>query len=101
MLYGTETVMNASRYRVDKMFFSTGAVTESGLISAGLYDLLFEAIAANAIRVFYLVDHNKVNQPFGNIFCDFSKVDCVISDYDFPKETKDKYPGTEFVLANE
>ena len=49
MLYGTETVQNAARYRVDKMFFSTGAVTRGGLISAGLYDLLFKTVSANAV----------------------------------------------------
>ncbi|MBQ9070630.1 MAG: DeoR/GlpR transcriptional regulator [Clostridia bacterium] len=101
MLCGTETVQNASRYRVDKMFFATGAVTRDGLISAGIYDLLFKTIANNAARVFYLVDHNKIDQPFQAIFCDFSEVDCVISDYDFPDETKESYPKTEFVVAKE
>ena len=101
MLYGTETVQNAARYRVDKMFFATGAVTESGLISAGLYDLLFKTISANAARVFYLVDHKKIDQPFQTIFCDFSEVGCVISDYEFPDETKKRYPDTEFVVAKE
>lgn len=101
MLYGTETVQNAARYRVDKMFFATGAVTRDGLISAGLYDLLFKTVAANAARVFYLVDHNKIDQPFQAIFCDFSEISCVISDYDFPEQTKQRYPKTEFILATE
>ncbi|MBQ3016811.1 MAG: DeoR/GlpR transcriptional regulator [Clostridia bacterium] len=101
MLYGTETVQNAARYRVDKMFFSTSAVTEGGLISAGFYDLLFKTVAANASRIYYLVDHKKVDQPFQAIYCDFSEVDCVISDYDFPAETKKRYPETEFVIAKE
>lgn len=101
MLCGTETVQNASRYRVDKMFFATSAVTSGGLISSGLYDLVFAALAANAGRVFYLADHEKIDKPFGGIYCDFSEVDCVISDYDFPKETKDKYPDTEFAVVGE
>lgn len=101
MLCGTETVLNAARYKVDKMFFATGAVTDDGLIAAGIYDLLFKTIAANASRIFYLVDHNKINQPFQAIFCDFSEVDCVISDYDFPESTKKRYPKTEFVIAKE
>ena len=101
MLCGTETVQNAARYRVDKMFFATGAVTRSGLISAGLYDLVFKTIAANAARVFYLVDHNKIDQPFQTIFCDFSEIDYVISDYNFPDETKQRYPETEFVVTKE
>ena len=101
MLCGTETVQNAARYRVDKMFFATGAVTAGGLISSGLYDLVFKAVAANAARIFYLADHNKINQPFQEIYCDFSEVDFVISDYDFPPETKKRYPETEFVLVKE
>ena len=101
MLCGTETVQNAARYKVDKMFFATGAVTEGGLISSGIYDLVFKAISVNAARVFYLVDHNKIDQPFQTIFCDFSEVDCVISDYDFSAETKSRYPETEFVLVKE
>lgn len=101
MLCGTETVQNAARYRVDKMFFATGAVTNGGLISSGLYDLVFKALAVNAGRVFYLVDHNKIDQPFQSIFCDFSEVDCVISDYEFSDETKKRYPETEFVVSKE
>ena len=101
MLFGTETVKNAARYRVDKMFFATGAVTEDGKISSGLYDLLFTTVAANAARVFYLADHNKVGQPFNTIFCDFSAVDCVISDHGFSEETKRRYPKTEFTVVTD
>ena len=101
MLCGTETVQNAARYRVDKMFFSTGAITEDGLISAGIYDLLFKTIANNSAKIFYLVDHNKINKSFQTIFCDFSEVDYVISDHEFPDEIKKRYSKTAFVLANE
>ena len=101
MLCGTETVQNAARYRVDKMFFATRAVTSGGLISSGLYDLVFKAIAANAANIFYLVDQGKIDQPFQTIYCDFSEIDYVISDYDFPTETKNRFPETEFIVANE
>ena len=101
MLCGTETVQNAARYRVDKMFFASGAVTSTGLISSGLYDLVFKALAANASQIFYLVDHNKIDQPFRTIFCDFSDIDCVISDYDFSNETKSRFQETQFIVAKE
>ena len=37
MLCGIETVENAARYRVDKMFFATKAATSEGLIASGEY----------------------------------------------------------------
>ncbi len=101
MLCGAETVENAARYRVDKMFFATSAVSENGLISSGLYDLVFRTISKNADKVFYLVDHEKVEQPFHAVYCDFSAVDCVISDHNFSAETKKHYPNTEFILVSE
>jgi len=97
MLYGPESVENASRYRVDKMFFSTRAVSSDGQIASGVYDLMLRAVAKNAREVFYLVDHQKVDQPFCEIFCDFGAVDHVISNYVFPKETLERYSSVDFV----
>ncbi len=97
MLYGAETVENAARYRVDKMFFSTGAVTSGGVIASGIYDLVLKKVAENAGEIYYLVDHKKIDQPFNTIYGDFSRVDVVVSDYDFPDETKRKYPNARFV----
>lgn len=96
MVYGAETVENASRYKVDKMFFSTGAVSSDGLIASGLYDLMLRAIARRAGEVFYLVDHKKIDQPFNSVFGDFGDVDCVISDYEFSEEVRARYPKTRF-----
>ena len=97
MLGGNETVEFAARYRVDKMFFATRAVTSGGTVAGGIYDLMLKALAKNAKEVFYLVDHKKVDQPFETIYCDFRAVQYVISDYDFPTETKNAFPGTQFV----
>lgn len=97
MLYGPESVENAARYRVDKMFFSTGAVSSDGKIASGVYDLMLKTIAKNAGEVFYLVDHQKVDQPFFEIFCDFGSVDHVISNYEFGEKTKKQYSNADFV----
>ena len=97
MLYGPESVENAARYRVDKMFFSTGAVSKDGMIASGVYDLMLRAVAKNAKEVFYLVDHQKVDQPFHEIYCDFGAVDHVISNHDFDESTKKQYPNVDFV----
>jgi DeoR/GlpR family transcriptional regulator of sugar metabolism len=100
MLCGTETVENAARYRVDKMFFSTAAVSSDGIVASGIhYDMLFSTVARGAKKIFYLVDRKKVDQPFNKIYCSFDNIDCVISDHRFSAETKKRYPDTEFVLV--
>lgn len=100
MLYGTETVENAHRYKVDKMFFSTCAISSDGMIAAGLYDLMLSAVAKRAKEVFYLVDHEKIDQPFHTVFCDLSYVNTVISDYEFPEKTKTAFPTTRFITVD-
>ncbi len=96
MVYGTETVENVSHYKVDKMFFSTAAVSSDGLIASGLYDLMLRAVAKHAEEVFYLVDHKKIDLPFNGILWDLGDVDCVISDCEFSEEVKERYPKTRF-----
>ena len=96
MVYGTETVENVSHYKVDKMFFSTAAVSSDGLIASGLYDLMLRAVAKHAGEVFYLVDHKKIDLPFNSILWDLGDVDCVISDCEFSEEVKGRYPKTRF-----
>ena len=101
MLFGVETVENASRYKVNKMFFSTQAISDRGLLSAGLYDLLFKAVAKNADEIFYLVDHEKLNRQFNVIYSDLSAINYVISDFSFPTETIEKYKTTKFIKVEE
>lgn len=99
MLCGRQTVENAAQYRVDKMFFSTSAVSGDGQIASGIYDLMLRAIAKNACEVFYLVDHKKIDQPFSDIYGDFSSIDRVISDYAFSADTRSLFPKTDFVTV--
>ena len=102
MLCGIETVENAARYRVDKMFFATKAATSEGLIASGeYYDPMLKTIARNAREIFYLVDHQKIDQPFSELYGDFGCVDCVISDCDFPSDTKERFSKTTFVTAGD
>ena len=99
MLFSTETVENALKYRYDKMFFSTPAVSENGLIASGIYDLLFKAVGGRCKEVYYLVDSNKLNKPFSAVCCDFGLVTAVVSDFDFPAKTKNLYPSVKFYNA--
>ena len=100
MLCGHETVENASKYLVDKMFFSTGAVSRDGKTDSGIYDALLSTVIKNSKKSFYLVDHQKLDRPFNRIYCDLSSVDCVISDFEFEENTKKLYPDTEFVTVS-
>jgi DeoR/GlpR family transcriptional regulator of sugar metabolism len=100
-LCSSETVEYAARYFADKMFFSTGHVTPDGLLDSCTYDLLRLTMMKHSRKVYYLAEHNKVIPTFRKSFCDLSKVDTVISDYDFPEETKLQFPDTEFILVTE
>lgn len=97
MLLGEETVMNAALYHADKMFFASGGVSTDGKIGGSAYSPLFRAMAENSDKVFYLADHKKINRKSKKFLFDFSHINYVISDYDFPKETKDKFNATEFI----
>lgn len=99
MLFGEETIINASLYHADKLFFSTGCITTDGKIGGSLYSPLFRAMADNSDKVFYLADHRKINTKAQKYVFDFSRVDCIISDYDFPKETKERFDKVEFILV--
>ncbi|MBQ9099114.1 MAG: DeoR/GlpR transcriptional regulator [Clostridia bacterium] len=102
MLCGIETVENAARYRVDKMFFATRAATATGLIASGdYYDPMLKTIAKNAGTIFYLVDHKKIDQPFSELYGDFGCVHYVISDHGFSAEVKAKFPHTTFISVQE
>lgn len=97
MLNGPETIENAGKYRVDKLFFSSGAVSRDGTIASGIYYLLHRTMMKNAGQIFYLADHEKVRDDYKLILCDFSGVHYVISDYSFPQETREHFPDTTFI----
>lgn len=99
MLGGVETDESAMKYVVDKMFFATGYASKDGRIGTGeSYYMLHLIMSNNAKKVYYLVDHDKMdeNRPHSRYLFDFSKVHGVISDYDFKEEIHKKYPQTEF-----
>lgn len=100
MLFGTETVENAQKYRVDKMFFATEAITSRGVIASGIYDLMLKAIEKNATEVFYLVDHKKIDKSFCKVYGDLSSIDYVVSDYVFPEETVKAFSSTQFITVD-
>ena len=99
MLGGAEPVLNARRYHADKMFFSTGGICHDGtILFGGAYELMHETMMENADEIFFLADHEK-QMPICKKKKDFSEVDYIITDFEFPEAIKEKYSGTTFVLA--
>ncbi len=102
MLAGNVTVENAMRYRADKMFFSTGGFTADGSISGGSrYHLLHRTMMRGSSRVYFLADEGKKKDRVKELTASFSEISCVISDLEFPEETKSAFPHTEFICVKE
>ena len=99
MLGGEETIESAMRYRVDKMFFATCCVCLDGRIGGAEYSFLHLTMANNADEIYYLADHDKVENKrlVKRFLFDLHKVNGIISDFTFPEETKAKYEKTQFI----
>lgn len=98
-MLGSEGAIRAAMYyHTDKMFFSSGGVSDDGFITAGsqIYDLLYTAALKNTKKAYYLIDHSKININDVYSITDFSQIDTVISDYKFSDKTKKAYPNTTF-----
>ena len=101
ILMGDDTVENAMKYRVDKIFFSATGLTPDGQISVmEKYYLLYHVMMQGADKVCFLADHTKLEQRGDRRLCDFSAVDYVVSDIDFSGDIRGKYPKTEFVFVD-
>ena len=97
MLGGNETVICAQMYNADKMFFSTLGFSKDGKIFGNsMFQLLRITMMKNSKEIFYLADHEKSGFDGNIITADFGKVNYIISDYEFPEETKEEYPCTVF-----
>ena len=100
VLYSDETVENAQKYQVNKMFFSVDSITADGWIHCSHY-LLYKTMLKNADEAYFLTDKTKLTPRLDKKLCDFSLLTGVISDFDFPEETKKAYPGVTFICAEE
>lgn len=101
MAYSEETVENARKYGADKLFFSACAVTPDGRIGRSEYDahtLLIRTMMKNAQQKILLLDHRKLVARCAGYLGTLSEVDIVISDFDFPEETRSACPNTTFIV---
>lgn len=100
LLSGNLTVENAMKYNADKMFFSTYAVSEDGVIdSSPTYDLVHKIMKENSKEVYYLADREKLNKPSSMNLFNFSDVDTVITDFPFSENVQKKYQSTKFIVV--
>lgn len=93
------TTENAAKYQADKMFFSLSSIDSEGNIGSGeMYYSMHAAMARNSKEIYFLVDHDKFNAPAPMVFpCE--RLTAIISDFEFPKETKRNRPNTRFLRA--
>lgn len=100
VLDGEETVENAQKYQADKMFFSVDSITADGYIN-GTHYLLYKTMLKNSDEAYLLTDKTKIVDRLETRLCDFSLLFGVISDFEFPEETKRAFPKVKFICAGE
>lgn len=94
-----DTLAMARSYRADKMFFSTGSVTDDGVICCGgFYHELHRVMINNAKESVYLIDNEKCVFTSLKILCDFSEMSYVISDHDFT-HLSEQFPNTTLITV--
>lgn len=102
MAYSEETVENVRRYGADKLFFSAGGITPEGKIGCGEFDahtLMIRAMMENAREKYLLLDHEKLTPQCSRYLGSLQEVEYVITDFEFPEQTRLACPKTEFVTA--
>lgn len=100
VLYGDETVEAAMKYHPDKMFFSVDRITAAGEVNC-VYRLLYRTMLKNSRESYLLTDRTKLVDRLDLTLCDFSELTGVISDFEFPKETREKFPSVRFTALTE
>ena len=94
-----DTLALARQYRADKVFFSTGSVTDDGVVCCdGVYNELHRIMIDNAKESVYLIDNEKCVFTSAKILCDFSELDYVISDHDFTP-LREQFPNAHIITV--
>ena len=100
VLDSVETIEIAQKFQAHKMFFSVGYITANGYIQEAQY-LLYKTMLKNSDEAYLLTDQTKIVDRLDTRLCDFSVLSGVISDFEFPEETKKAYPDVNFIYAEE
>lgn len=100
VLFGNETIENIAHYQFDKAFFSIDRITSDGSIIGGEYSyLIHRTMIKNSKETYLLTDRTKLCDRLEYVLCDFSALTGVISDFEFPEETKKLYPNVKFICT--
>lgn len=100
VLDGDETVENAQKFQADKLFFSVDSITADGYVH-GTHYLLYKTMLKNSDEAYLLTDQTKIVDRLDTKLCDFSALSGVISDFEFPEETKKAHPNVKFICARQ
>lgn len=100
VLHSDETVEIAQKFRAHKLFFSLDCVTAEGAVNCVEY-MLYKTMLKNSDEAYLLIDKTKIVDRVDKLLCDFSALAGVISDFDFPEETKQAFPGTTFIYVKD
>lgn len=98
VLDSDETVEIAQKFQAHKMFFSVDYITADGYINSAHY-MLYKTMLKNSDEAYLLADQTKIVDRLDTRLCDFSTLAGVISDFEFPVETKNGFPKVRFILA--
>lgn len=98
MLSGEYAVNTLLGINTDKIFFSTGAVSEDGSIGevSNVFNMIYSVALKNTKEAYFLIDRSKISSDFKYNISDFSRINGVISDYVFSDEVKKKFHNTKF-----
>ncbi len=97
---GMITANSFASFKADIMFFATDGIDENGVITIkpeGYY-LHNTAMLKNSKTHVYLCGSDKIGKHSKIVQCDLNDVDYFISDGEFPKEIKEKYKNTNFIV---
>ncbi len=98
MLGGNLTAENAMKYNADVCFFSTGGMSEDGIIFGWpSYDLIHTVMIKNSKKSYYLVDHEKIGNTMPNNLVSLDGIDGIITDYIFSDDIKKEFSKTKFI----
>ena len=55
----------------------------------------------NAKKAYLLTNKSKLTDHISHTLCELGDLTGVIADFEFPKETKEQYPNTQFICVEE
>lgn len=90
----------SQKFQAHKMFFSLDCVTADRYIH-GVHYMLYKTMLKNSDEAYLLIDQTKLVDRLDIKLCNFFALSGVISDFEFPKATKQAFPAVKFICVKE